>query len=378
VNIAANFSNGLLQATVTLQPGNNTFTVSAINECGNANLSTTLIYQNCIAPVINNTTSPASGSTTSNTSLSVSAVIQNYTPETVVQVKVNGNAVSAYSNNNGIITGNLPLQNGMTTLEISATNACGTDTDVYTITRCKPSTFSLINPAARNSTVSTPNQVIQFNLFNVDAQTAINISQNGTPNNNFSLNGQTVVGNVTLVPGVNTFTISVVNACNQLSETITINYITSTSPNTPSNTSPNSPSNTSPNSPPSNNNRGEPNPSNENNNGGGTNNGGQRVNNGGKVNATPSKDDGKINNGGKTPSNSGTVTTPPKNPTSTPTPTVTKPAATKVNTDTKVTTPTVKDPKKVEAKPTEKEGTKGVETPKPKTEIKPQIKGGGR
>jgi hypothetical protein len=364
VNIAANFSNGLLQATVTLQPGNNTFTVSAINECGNANLSTTLIYQNCIAPVINNTTSPASGSTTSNTSLSVSAVIQNYTPETVVQVKVNGNVVSAYSNNNGIITGNLPLQNGMTTLEISATNACGTDTDVYTITRCKPSTFSLINPAARNSTVSTPNQVIQFNLFNVDAQTAINISQNGTPNNNFSLNGQTVVGNVTLVPGVNTFTISVVNACNQLSETITINYITSTSPNTPSNTSPNSP--------PSNNNRGEPNPSNEN------NNGGQRVNNGGKVNATPSKDDGKINNGGKTPSNSGTVTTPPKNPTSTPSPTVTKPAATKVNTDTKGTTPTVKDPKKVEAKPTEKEGTKGVETPKPKTEIKPQIKGGGR
>jgi hypothetical protein len=367
---AANFSNGVLQATVTLRAGTNTFSITATNQCGNANLNSTIIYQSCVAPVINNKTSPASGSVTQNTSLNVSAVIQNYTPETNVTVKVNGNVVTAYSNVNGIITGILPLQNGTTSVELTATNSCGTDSDVYSITRCKPTTFSLINPSARNTTVTSPNQVIQFNIFNIDPQTTINITQNGTPNNNFSLNGQTIVGNVTLVPGLNTFNLSVSNTCNQLSETITINYITSTSPNTPSNSSPNSP--------PRNNNDGEPDPSNENNNGGGNNNGDQRVNGSGKVTITPNKEDVKTNNGGKIPTNSETITTSPKNQTSTPTSTVTKPAATKVNTDSKVTTPTVKDTKKVESKPTEKDGSKGVESPKPKVETKTQIKGGGR
>ena len=371
---AANFSNGVLQATVTLRAGTNTFSITATNQCGNANLNSTIIYQSCVAPVINNTTSPASGSVTQNTSLNVSAVIQNYTQETNVTVKVNGNVVTAYSNVNGIITGILPLQNGTTSVELTATNSCGTDSDVYSITRCKPTTFSLINPSARNTAVTSPNQVIQFNIFNIDPQTTINITQNGTPNNNFSINGQLVVGNVQLVQGVNTFQVNTSNACNQLSETLTINYVTNgtTSPSTP--TSPNrgggndsSPTPTNPTP-----------PTNPNNNGGGNNNGDQRVNGSGKVTITPNKEDGKTNNGGKIPTNSETITTSPKNQTSTPTSTVTKPAATKVNTDSKVTTPTVKDTKKVESKPTEKDGSKRVESPKPKVETKTQIKGGGR
>jgi len=393
---AANFSNGVLQATVTLQSGTNTFSISATNQCGNASLDRTLIYQNCNEPVINNTTSPASGTYTQNTSLTVSAVIQNYTPETNVTVKVNGNVVTAYSNVNGIITGTLPLQNGTTTVEITATNSCGTDSDLYSITRCKPTTLSLINPSARNTTVTSPNQVIQFNLFNVDNQTVVNVTQNGTPNNNFSMNGQLVVGNVQLVPGLNTFQVNTSNACNQLSESLTINYVTSgnTSPSTP--TTPNrgggndsTPTNpTSPTSPTT--------PSNQN-NGGGTNQG-QRGNNSiGNGSVNTNKEDGKVNSGGKTPTTSGTVVTPPRNTTTTPNTTVT-PAPTKPKTEVKTSTPTTtpiqttskpkvdtkvntadpKETKKEEGKETKKEGSGQEISPKPKVETKPQVKGGGR
>jgi len=380
---AANFSNGVLQATVTLQAGTNTFSIAATNQCGNASLNRTLIYQNCVAPLINNTTSPASGSTTQNPSLTVSAVIQNYTPETSITVKVNGNVVSAYSNNNGIITGTLPLQNGTTAVEITATNTCGTDSDVYSITRCKPTTFSLINPSARNTTVTSPNQVIQFNLFNVDNQTVVNVTQNGTPNNNFSMNGQLVVGNVTLIPGVNTFLITTSNACNQLSETLTINYTTgsTTSPTTPGSPNPNrgggndsTPTNpTSPTSPTAPNN-------------GGGNNQGQRGNNGvGNGSVNTNKEDGKVNSGGKTPTNSGTVVSPEKKPDPKPTttPTVVKPT---VNPKKPVTQPTIKptpttpstEPNKTKTEEPKTEGSEGGTSPKPKVETKPQGKGGGR
>ncbi len=389
VPTAANFSNGVLQSTVTLQSGTNTFSISATNQCGNANLNRTLIYQNCNVPVINNTTTPASGTYTQNSSLNVSAVIQNYTQQTNVVVKVNGNVVTAYSNVNGIITGTLPLQNGTTTVEITATNSCGTDSDIYSITRCKPTTLSLISPTARNTTVTSPNQVIQFNLFNVDNQTVINVTQNGTPNNNFSINGQLVVGNVQLVPGVNTFQVNTSNSCNQLSETLTINYVTNgtTSPSTPTTPSRGGGNDSSPT---------PTNPTNQNNNGGGSNPG-QRANGGlGSGTATQNKEDGKTNNGGKTPTNSGTVTSPPKNPTPTPTPTVTpapvkpktevkatpQPAATPVPTkpkvETKITTSPPKEIKKEETKDPKKEGSGSESSPKPKGEIKPQIKGGGR
>jgi hypothetical protein len=236
------YQSGNIQTTLNLQNGANTIRITATNACGTATRDTVINFGSCDAPEINNTTSPASGSVTQNTSLNVSAVIQNYTQETNITVKVNGNAVTNYSNINGIISGTLPLQNGTTTVEITATNACGTDSDVYSITRCKPTSITLIDPSTRNTTVTSPNHVIQFNLFNADNQTVVNISQNGTPNNNFSLNGQLVAGNIQLVPGVNTFQLTVSNTCNTLNETIIINYVAET-PTNDGNTSPGSPTN---------------------------------------------------------------------------------------------------------------------------------------
>ncbi len=392
------YQNGVIQTTLTLQNGANTIRVTATNACGTATRDTVINFGTCDAPVINNTTTPPSGSTTQNTSLNVSAVIQNYTQQTSVLVKVNGNTVTAYSNINGTITGILPLQNGTTTIEITATNACGTDSDVYTVTKCKPTSISLINPSSRNTTVNSPNLVIQFNLFNADNQTNVNITQNGSPNNNFTMNGQLVAGNVQLIPGINTFQINVSNACNQLTETIIVNYLTdnSTNPSPPFDLNPNrvGGNDTVPSTPPT-----PTVPSNQN-NGGGGNNPGQQPNRGmGSSTIIQNKEGGKINGSGKTPTNTGTVVSPPSktstSPNTTSTPVTTKPkteikpaspsptttptqTTPKPKVETKVIPTDPKETKKEEGKENKKEGVGQESSPKPKVETKPQIKGGGR
>jgi len=221
------FNNNKVLAELTMQPGENHIVISATNDCGTASHDTTIVFGNC-APTVQFNNSLASGSITTAQTLNMNATVGNYDSNTQITVKVNNHIVNAYTNTNGVLNGTINLNEGLTTIEVSASNSCGITTEEFLITRCKTATFGLISPAQNNAVVSTQTILLGFNVFNTDNTSSIAITQGGQPVNGFSMNGTEVSGYVNLNPGLNTFNIAVTTLCNQFNESINITYNPST------------------------------------------------------------------------------------------------------------------------------------------------------
>jgi hypothetical protein len=195
---------------LNLQNGPNTIHLTATNACGNAIKDTIINFGSCI-PAVNFNMNVENGSSTTNPTFDFTATVENYSETTAVIVKINGNTASGYNNTNGLISGTINLPFGATTIEITAANSCGTDTKTFTINRCNLITFGLVQPATNNTTVTFPNQLIQFNVFNSDNQTAITISQNGNGLQGFTRTGSLVQGTAVLVNGTNQFQVNILS-----------------------------------------------------------------------------------------------------------------------------------------------------------------------
>jgi hypothetical protein len=218
------FVNGLLNANITLSSGVNTFTINAQNACGTDAATSTISYLQCLAPTVQiNATIPNNSSTTSGT-LTINASIGNYDPLTTILVTKNGNVVNGYSNNNGQISGTLNIALGTTVIVVSASNACGTDSDTYTIERCKIPTLTLITPANVATTVLSSSYFIQMNAENVGNINMISATQNGAPLGGMTLSNTIYGGMVTLQAGINTFEVQVATGCGTAQLSFTINY----------------------------------------------------------------------------------------------------------------------------------------------------------
>lgn len=220
-----NFNNGQLTANVTLVNGSNNVSITASNTCGSNTQTSSVNLNSCVAPTVTFNSSLPSGSYTTQSSFSANIVIGNYNPNVWLIVRVNGVNVTNYNNNNGVITGNINLGFGTTTIEVIANSPCGSNQGSYTITRCKTASLTLVRPTSTNVTVSEQNQVFQFKLFNVENPQWLSIQFNNATFNNYQIQGELVSGMVSLNPGINTVRINVNTPCNQFTETITINYV---------------------------------------------------------------------------------------------------------------------------------------------------------
>ncbi len=218
-DIGFNFSNGQLTSAVSLIPGVNTFVVKAVKSCGNASKTITVNYRDCEAPTLSILT-PSAGISVNNAQTPFSARVTNIASLNQVLVTLNGQTVNSNLNAD-VISGNLSLVEGLNTLTIKLTNACGMDTKTVTLTRvaCTPPTATILNPT-QSITVTRAGLAFEATVLSA---TNYSVTLNGNAAS-VSKTGNTLRGNLTLVPGSNVIVLTANNACGNASETVIVTY----------------------------------------------------------------------------------------------------------------------------------------------------------
>jgi alpha-L-arabinofuranosidase len=230
-NYNYNATSGLVQATVSLTPGNNTFFIAGKNECGEATQTSSINYTFCAAPIISFIQPTVDGTTVNSAVYNLNALIQNVNNGSIV-LQLNNKTIPnpSFNKNTGTLLATLNLVVGINTITIKSTNSCGTDTKTITIDyrRCLAPQITLVNPS--NSITTALNQTFNLSAL-VQNSTNITLTNNGsTINYNFNNQTGSLQAATTLSQGVNTFVITAINTCGTDVETFTVNYNPCTAP----------------------------------------------------------------------------------------------------------------------------------------------------
>jgi hypothetical protein len=237
-NVTFNATNGQISKTLTLSPGFNTITVSAVNSCGSVSESYNINYLNCTAPTISVVTPSVLNSSVNNEAFTFSANIGNITQSQGVTVTLNGQAFTNYnfSSATGRVSGTLNLNPGANTIVITATNPCGAVSETISVNflNCKTPVLNISSPVSLNSTVSIEDFAVSASVSNVTASQGVTITLNGqVVSNGFNPTTGKVSALFKLIQGQNTIVITVTNDCGTVNQTITVVYNPIVTPPTP-------------------------------------------------------------------------------------------------------------------------------------------------
>ena len=228
----ASINNGLVSATVTLISGLNTFSITARNSCGNMVQTSTINYNNCVAPVV--TLSNPQNAVMTTTSASYNLVINalNVSNTNSLSFTQNGNPLTNFSFVNGQISANVNLIPGANNFYVNASNSCGNDSKNFTINydNCKAPVISIANSANPLQPVVNPNYQFNANIQNMNSAQGISLMLNGVAIQNTTFVGNQLTANVVLSPGSNNFVLSAQNGCGNDNQTFSINYVVCRTP----------------------------------------------------------------------------------------------------------------------------------------------------
>lgn len=236
-----NASTQTLNVNSNLNPGANTFVISATNASGTDAESITVIFSAAAAtpPPFITFVNPAVNPFTSAVNvLPVNAVVQNVTSAGQISVTTNGSPIPtsllSFNPSTGQLNFTSNLMAGANTVTISATNVAGADSKSITIMYSQPVAaipppyITIVNPAV-NPFTSTVN-VLPINAVvqNVTSVGQISVTTNGAPmpTSLLSFNPSTGQLNFTsnLIAGANTVTVSATNVAGADSKSVTIMY----------------------------------------------------------------------------------------------------------------------------------------------------------
>ena len=195
-NFTYNNISTIVDFTGNLNVGNNTFTVKGTNQDGSDSKTVNVIYEPVAViktpPSVSFITPSANTATVSNMGYTFKATIENISNNAGLVVKFNGTPISNYSFNGSVVQYNATLINGNNVLEVTATNADGSDSktayvNYKPVVISRPPVISIITPA-NTPTVSSAAYVFNFTVVNA-TQNQITVKLNNTIITDYAFSG---------------------------------------------------------------------------------------------------------------------------------------------------------------------------------------------
>ena len=222
VNVPFNWMNYQISSSINLVQGNNTIVIQATNTCGTDSETLLINYAQCQAPQITTTAAIPNGASTSNANFVYNALLTN-TFANQIQFTVNGQSQN-YSFNSNQLSATIALQPGLNTVQLVATNTCGSDIENWSVIYepCTAPQISNISPAAN---VSNAEQQVNLSaqISGVNNANQISLLQNGTPSV-FNFQNGTFSASLQLQSGLNNITLSTTNNCGTDLQVWSLNY----------------------------------------------------------------------------------------------------------------------------------------------------------
>ena len=235
-NFNYNQTTGTFASNVTLRRGQNTIQITVTNECGTDTQTITVNYTECADAYVNFFAGNGAIVQSQEANYTVQAYVVNVTSKNQVTLKVNGVTRSFNFNTaNGLLESTVALNAGQNTIQIVATNNCGTDTEIISVdyAPCVDPAIQVLLPATMSSTAQSGSQLIRAKVTNVTSANNIQIYVNGTVQAGGIFNAGTKIyeKTVALQQGINTIKIVATNQCGAVTQTLTINYNPCDNPN---------------------------------------------------------------------------------------------------------------------------------------------------
>ena len=215
---------------VDLAEGNNIIEIEATNDCGKSEVNTLIVYHSaeapCETPYITVIKPESNAIVIQDQTVIILAAVSNVVNSNQVLVKVNGVPVSfSYDAATNMIETTIALNYGGNNITIDVINECGTDQVLVSVIReeCTQPTISIShNGILVGGAVQSDQLVISGSIT---SNNSIGFLHNGVAKN-FIYNSQTesFSATVTLVEGVNDFTVNASNDCGDGSQNFMVSY----------------------------------------------------------------------------------------------------------------------------------------------------------
>jgi hypothetical protein len=218
--VSFSYHNNLLSSPVSLSGGQNTLSVNAKNECGEAqasamvSFSTQLATEPCTPPEITLALNKVSGRDATH---EISGSLSGVKNKADISLTLDGRPYRAFQfiPTRGDLSAKLKLTPGSHTLVVSVTNACGTDSKSVTVEGQKPCSPPAVSFDLNEVNRDDATHELRGSISGVENKVDISLTLNGKAYQGFQFVPSTGVlsARLKLAPGAHTIVVSANNAC---------------------------------------------------------------------------------------------------------------------------------------------------------------------